>query len=300
MYLEHDCEETFSLLGEVYHVCSPENHPIICNCVSDYQACVSLIGLSKTFYPKIKIIAFQVMSNHFHFIIAGNRKVIDDFLQLLTQMLSHLNKNVTFSSKVNSLPFSFFLIDSLKYLRSAIAYVHRNSFLIDSSTTPFTYSWGTNQFYFNPIYQEYCRLLWKEPSERWKRGISHSKLFDNCSNLFVLGGYISPLSFCDIELGQRLFQNARSYFQSLCRGVEMFAEISKMIGESISMTDEELFKVVLSIIKRDYGVLSITDLSIEEKCIIAKKMKYDYNASVKQIHRILNININVLDAMFGK
>ena len=114
----------------------------------------------------------------------------------------------------------------------------------------------------------------------------------------MLDGYASPMSFCNIDAGEKLFRNATHYFREISRNVEASKRIAAEIGERLYYNDDDLFAVVLRICKEQYKLPSPGMLSSQAKIEVAKQMHFDYNAGNKQIARILKMDRAVVDSLF--
>jgi len=295
---EQACSNVFDSLGEVYHICSAENHPVIFKTEKDFKLATSLVGLAFCYYPNIHLIAFQIMGNHLHFIVYGYKEDIEKAIDLLCDLLKRQTESFpNFSCDLN---FSYHRIEDLKYLRNSIAYVHRNSFLAMPDTTPYSYRWGTNLYYFNEELCRMARTMCKHSAEKWRRNVSRRRIFDEFDNVLLLSDYVCPLSFADIDVGQTLFRDARHYCHMLFKNVEAFAEIAESLGDTIALTDDEVYKLAVSVSKDKFDQENLMNLDRNARLAVAKKLKWDYSASKKQIHRILRIEMPVLDAIFGK
>ena len=55
---------------------------------------------------------------------------------------------------------------------------------------------------------------------------------------------------------------------------------------------------VLSICSKDFKVRSVVELTVDQKLELAKKLRFGYNASNKQIVRILRLDEYVVNSMF--
>ena len=80
--------------------------------------------------------------------------------------------------------------------------------------------------------------------------------------------------------------------------METFSDIARDIGDTISYTDEEMFVAALHLIRKKYDKDNITALSKIEKIEVAKNMHFEYNASNKQISRILKLDVTAVNALF--
>ncbi len=81
-------------------------------------------------------------------------------------------------------------------------------------------------------------------------------------------------------------------------GANRYSSIAREIGDTISYTDEELFVAAIHYIHKEYDKQNIQALTKTEKIEVAKKLHFEYNASNKQIGRILKLDLVVLNALF--
>ena len=105
-------------------------------------------------------------------------------------------------------------------------------------------------------------------------------------------------SFCNIQLGESIFRDARSYFNSLTRNAEGFSQIASRLKDSIFLTDDELYSVICSHISKEYSVKSPFQLSSQQKIDTARQMHFDYNASNQQLRRMLRLDLSILEELF--
>ena len=105
-------------------------------------------------------------------------------------------------------------------------------------------------------------------------------------------------SFCDIKLGESMFRDARSYFNSLTRNAEAFSQIASRLKDSIFLTDEELYSVICSHISKEYSVKTPAQLNAQQKIDTARQMHFGYNASNQQLRRMLRLDLSILEELF--
>jgi hypothetical protein len=105
-------------------------------------------------------------------------------------------------------------------------------------------------------------------------------------------------SFCDIQLGESIFRDARSYFNSLTRNAEAFSQIASRLKDTIFLTDEELYSALCSHISKEYSIKSPAQLSVQQKIDTARQMHFGYNASNQQLRRMLQMDLSILDELF--
>ena len=255
---------------------------------------------ASSYREEVKILTFELMSNHFHFVMACEEPTLNGFFDFIYKRLRRYLAAQQRAGDVNDLSFNYFAVKDLRYLLTLIAYVNRNGYLVDPNHSPFTYPWGANMFFFNPCVKEMPMVDVSELSVDKKRQIFKSRNFEIHGDFKFLtsGGYISPSSYCYVPLAESLFRDARHYFSLISRKVESYSQIAKELGDSIYYTDEEMYAAIYSHCANRYDVKNPTLLGRNDKIEVAKLMKYDYNASNSQIMRLLKIDERILDELF--
>ncbi len=106
------------------------------------------------------------------------------------------------------------------------------------------------------------------------------------------------MEFCHIKEAETFFQNAKQYFYLISRNVEAYSEIAKTIGESLFYTDNDLYLIAVKLSCQLYQIEKLIELKTEQKIEMAKRLHYDYNASDKQLQRMLKIPQDILKSIF--
>ena len=293
---ENLCLESYLKLQRVFHGCTPENFPLIFESQDDFEVGMTVFAVCGHRHAgKLKFLTFELMTNHVHIVVAGNPDDIHDFFNEFKNILERkLNKNL------DGLNLTLHLVKDLENLRNVIAYANRNGSVVDENVCPHTYPWGANRFYFNEEAKQRYHSSGRKMTSCKIRAVTRSRQYDDLKDVYEVDGYASPLSFCAISEGEELFRNARHYFSKVSRHIESYDEIAKMIGESIYYTDDDLFQIVCTLSKKNYDCNTPAQLPYKAKIEIAKIIRSEYNASNKQIQRMLKIDQSVLTALFGK
>lgn len=296
---DREQESAFINAGPIYHVNSPENFGIMFRNDDDFKAGMLLMSLCSTQFRDVCIYAFELMNNHFHCVLGGDEKQVVFFYE---EYKTRLKKYCT--GVCNILDWSRCVchikrISSLDNFRNVIAYVHRNGAMAYHEYTPVSYPWGTNSLYFNPE----LKIAHRMSAERilWEtiRIVSHSHKFDGFKEISAFNGIASMANVCAIEEGENLFRNARQYFFKISRDVEKYKEIAEMIGESVYYSDDELFSIAARLSSERFGESRLSLLKPSDKMEMARKLRYEYNAGIKQLQRILHLDESALKAMFS-
>ena len=296
--MEQECEVLFRSLIPVYNACTSENFPLVFASDEDYKAGMSILAISAGLFPRVKILSFQLMSNHAHFVISGDAEYILEFFSFFRGRLAMWLDEKGGSREARGFDLKLFPIEDLDYLRNAVAYVNRNGSIVNDAFTPLSYPWGTSAYMFQPLTERYISACGRALGVREMRSLMHSKCADCLKSVIAVDGYASPLSFCDIRLAESLFRNARQYFYTVSKKVEAFSRISKMIGEMVCFTDNDIFIAATEIANRKYGIKKLVALPAGSRIELARCLHYDYNAGDKQIQRLLKLDLNLVRSLF--
>lgn len=290
---ERRCQAAFLSCPEVYHAyTSGKDMPIVFTTTADLAFVMNAISYAAfTLYDKVKIIAFAVMNNHFHFVIAGARDDIESFFQCLIRKVRKI------IPEAGRMKLSLKEITDLTSMRNNIAYTNRNGFVANPEHTPFSYPWSTGRYYFNDIV---ARQSYGEVSFAQKREMFKGRVMKFPDNWPVIDGYVSPEAFCPIKFGMSLFRNAHQYFSFISKSIEAYSGIAVDIDDSEFLTDPEMFTQLLKIIRERYRLNSLRDLSKAQKLDVARLLHFDYRSSNGQIRRLLGLSEYEIDSLFAR
>lgn len=287
---ENSCLASFQNEGPYWHgyTSGKETELLFAN-HSDYSTVMNIVAQASAKNPEVSIIAFEVMSNHFHFVVNSEKETFLNFWYYLRKRILRafsLNDNIKLSIKQ---------ISDLQGLRNVIAYTHRNGYVADNAHTPFSYPWGTGRFYYLdlPEGEKYGQL-----SVRTRREMLRCHDIILPENWSVANGYILPSNYCSIALGMSMFRDAHHYFSLLSKNVEAYSELATELDDAEFLTDMEIFVHITKILKDGYGTNSLKALSKPQKLDIARKLRRDFRSSNGQIRRVLGLPQYEVDNLF--
>lgn len=298
---ERQCENLFRRRGPFFHVCTPgDDSLILFETEDDFRFAMNLFALVSHLFPDVRIITFEVMDSHIHIIMEGFASRAKELFEQFRKRLYRFYHSTGRVRDLHAFQPNIIPVEDLTFLRNSIAYVNRNGFLVHPEYTPFSYPWGANRFYFNPDSNSRQEGRYGDLSYDEKRRLFRSNTIDYPEQNILVDGYISPASFCDLDLGEALFRDARHYFALVSRSVEGYQDIARLLGDQFFCTDDELFIIIRQISKDKYGSSRLDTLAPDLKIELAKTMYYDYKASVQQIHRMLRVAESDVRALFGR
>mgnify|MGYP004460144877 FL=1 len=287
---ERCCEATF-LDGEPYwHAyTSGKDTPLLFSLEEDFVFVMNVIAQAAALFPEVRIIAFEVMNNHFHFVVSADEKAVLTFWGFVRKRL------VRSFPLMKGLQITIKPIGDLGALRNNIVYTNRNGYVADSSHTPFSYPWGTGRYYFldRPRGKTLARIFVDD-----KRRMFRCRTPALPSGWEVSNGYVAPWNYCAVKLGMAMFRDAHNYFMMVSKNVEAYAELAVELDDGEFLTDTELFARLSALLRSDYGVFSIKDLVKPQKIDVARKLRYEFRSSNGQIRRVLGLSQYEIDSIF--
>lgn len=214
------CEMEYRELGSCWHIFTPEKFPVIFGTKEDFKFGMNLIAVCAKAFPDVRILTFEIMTNHLHLTVAGQDTRVKKFLEMLCDYLGVYLRRSSRPLDLSGWNRPPRLITDLNDLRNVIAYNNRNGYLVNPGATPFTYPWGANSFFFNPELRKYHESSEERMTLRQLREVFHTRALDRYNGLKVVDGYVTPVSYCAIETAERLFRDAHHYYYKVSRDVE--------------------------------------------------------------------------------
>ena len=297
--LEHECQRRFNENGSFWHIYTPgETTDIIFTNYEEFCLGMNIIPWCLERSVGARILDFTLMNNHIHIIMAGDidacLKLFKLFKEKVRRFFISIKKVVDLSNfEAHYLP-----ITDLAMLRNEIAYVNRNGYVVNSSHTPFSYIWGTSNKIYNDKYFLAKGVKFNSLSITRKRELCHSKDIDLSDKIMVVNDIIDPSSYCEITETEQYFRDAHHYFGLLTRNHEANSELSKKLCDKVFITDNEMYSAISSLCYNLHNVKQPSLMPADKKIEVAKEMHFKYNATNKQINRILKLEMNIINTLF--
>ncbi len=296
---ERICENIFRDNGPYWHLYTDgtKMQNIFC-CEEDFKAGMWCMAAAMHLCKDVQMLTFELMGNHVHLILAGLKgdciKAFDLFAARLKKAFPKRQQAIDWSQfEMDILP-----IDNLLALRNEIIYTNRNAYVANPAFTPDSYPWGGGCAYFSPWLKHLITTPLGDRSIQIQREFLHTKKITPFADLREINSIPYIPSFCNIKLGESMFRDARSYFNSLTRNAEVFSQIASRLKDSIFLTDDELYSALCSYINKEYSLKAPSELSAQQKIDTARYMHFSYNASNQQLRRMLRMDIVILDELF--
>ena len=239
----------------------------------------------------VLILCFCLMNNHFHFVLKGTYQecyaFMNEFKRICAIRMRDRNGEV---SGLRDVELHFDLLDTQEYLENAIAYVLRNPLAARIIMMPYFYEWSSILAYFRGR-TELSGVRLDTLSIRKRREILRTR-HDVVSENYLLTeqGYVNPACYIAAEEVERIFKHPSRLMMALAKKVENEFEIATGAANQIVMVDSELKTHVLELIRTEYGVNALSQLSADDRLRLCLKIRRNFGASVKQIARVLRLS----------
>ena len=120
---ERSCDVSFQSYGPYWHVyTSGKETPLIFNTREDFAFAMNVVAQAYA-CSEINIFAFEIMGNHFHFVLSSDEIQIHQFWSLMRK------KMIKSFPVIKDVKLSLKPIDDLQSLRNNIIYTNRNGYV---------------------------------------------------------------------------------------------------------------------------------------------------------------------------
>ncbi len=279
-----------------FHVCTNGN------CISwmfkdnqDFAAGVNRVGLCKL-STDTDIIDFTLMDNHVHFLLYAFKQECNVFINRYKQLLSTWIKNkYNLAHHLKDLDSKIIPVPNRNALLDLIAYIDRNPLVAGYKYLPGEYKWGSARYFFKETESvSYMSSNFRKISDFSKEEVA--KILKTKSAIpsdweMNDEGMLNPRCFVNISFVESLFQTPGKYLYFLSKKLEGQIDLTlENSSQRKFIPDQELRNIVNQLAADLYNCSNITTLNFNSRIALAKKLKYEYAATAKQISRMLNLD----------
>lgn len=280
---------------EYYHVCSEglEKRMIFRN-RREFIMGINYVALCHL-KCNVRILCFCLMGNHFHFILSGSYQECWKFGNEYKRMCGMMMKRTQESDAgMKDVELQVKEITNMSYLEYAIAYVLRNPVVAGFRIMPHQYEWSSGDMYFRSSYIASGRRADSFSIKELSRLLN--------SNIKIPGHYIidesgiiSPLNYIDYKAVEDIFKHPSRLLGLLSAKKETEFEIFMGVADNYTPDIEELKDSVRELIRAEFGVKAVSQLSMEQKVLLCGLMRRNFRASRKQIALITRLNMETIN-----
>lgn len=108
-------------------------------------------------------------------------------------------------------------------------------------------------------------------------------------------GMICPDSFLNVALIESYFKSPARYSYYLSKKLEGEVDLELQSSQKVFIPDIELRRIVKEMIRKDFNKERVKDLDVNARLSVARKLKYRYASSIKQIARMVHLEKSALE-----
>ena len=300
--VDHNCSfevERFSfnrVEGNFFHVCTDGNAlSWMFKDDTDFIGGVNRVGIC-SHLTGAKPVHYTLMDNHVHFLLMGDIPTCGEFINRYKHLTGRwISSRHKIEGHMRGLPTSIIPIRDEESLLTVMAYIDRNPIVAGYRYLPSEYPWGSARYLFKECTTNNgAEKTLGSMSLRSRRLLLGSKVELPCNWTVNHSGMINPLWFWDKEFAESLFRTPSRYMYFLSKKLEGEIDLAISGGNGTFIPDKDLRPVITSIAGEMFGKLDIRTLNISSRMQLARKLRYEYGASYKQISRMLHLNPDVL------
>lgn len=280
------------IYGNCYHICTNgHDTPILLKDEEDFITACNFIAIV-AWKLKVDILAYIVMSNHLHTLIASqDRSEAKKFIRLLKQEIStYLKNKYGMRHCFEGVSDSISLVDSEKYLQNCIAYILRNAICAKICKKLEAYPWSSYSSYFNKHSGSKLRTV-ASLGIRERRRLLKSRLdLRNAPFTIDENGRICNQSFVRFDIVEKAFHNSGKMFLSFlgrCNDAQMEYEFA--VKPQIRIDDYNLVATAEKLVGAWFNGKALSELTTSEKCRIVKNLFFNNKTTIPQLSRILGL-----------
>lgn len=258
---------------------------------------LNLMAIVKT-ASDCKLLAYSIMTNHFHFILSGQKGEVLSFFERYKLLLDNYFSRHGKPGIMRSVKAGITAINDLRQLRTEIAYVIRNAFVARPEVNVFADPWSSGFLYFNPLLVKDGVSASSLKGRSLREFTCSRTITELDARIYVKDGVAQPWSFVDYEYAMSFYDNARQFVFSVLRSVEAQVETSLKYGDDPAVCDEELLPLVMDLSRKTFQEAGVFQLNARQKKELVVLVKNKYHSSNKQLARVIKIPLSEVDAMF--
>ncbi len=292
-----------------FHICTDGNVlPWMFKDDTDFINGINRIGIC-SYLTQVRVLSYTLMDNHVHFLLCGPMPSCKDFITRYKHLTGkYIYTRYSIEGHLRGLTTRIIPIEDEDNLLSVIAYIDRNPIMAGYRKLPSEYPWGSAQFVFKENNLQgradettcngECICNSRVPLGAISANEKYSKLGTrvNLPDDWVMDhrGMLMPASFFDTGIIESLFKSPAKYLYHLSKKLEGEIDAAIWKGNKSFIPDKDLRPAVAELAARMFGEADVRNLNIASRLVIARKLRYEYASTHKQIARMLHLDTELL------
>ena len=297
-------EREYFNIGEnrFFHICTNGNAlPWMFKDNTDFINGINRIAICQHL-TKANVISYVLMDNHVHFLLQGTMPQCKDFINKYKHLTGkYIYSRYSIAGYLRGLESRIIPIEDEENLLAVLAYIDRNPTVAGYRYLPSEYPWGTARYLFKEsVFKESAAEIpyGTKPaaglSLRTRQSILNTRIEVPDEWLIDSNGMIHPCTFWDPSIAESIFKTPGRYLYFLSKKLEGDIDASISKWNSTFIPDKDLRAVVEQLAQSSCGNKDIRTLTISSRMSIARKLRYEYASTTKQIARLLHLDPDIL------
>ena len=277
-----------------YHVCTDGSVlPWMFQDDADFIAGINRIAIC-FLLTGIRVVSFVLMDNHVHFVLYGTVVQCKDFINMYKRLTGRwILIRYGIRDYLRLLPVDILRIGDEERLLNTLAYLDRNPLVAGYKYLPGEYPWGAARYVFKD--DQFAGRAVSEFGKRELRDLLKTRVELPGDWVIDDNGMISPMSFMDFRTLESYFKTPMRYTYFLSRKVEGTVEQELEHSQKTFVPDKELRPIVAKMARDLYGVEGVRELDVNARLRLARKLRYEFASTLKQISRMVYLDKSVLE-----
>ena len=262
----------------------------------DFKRGMNLVAVLACLFP-VEVLAFTLMSNHVHFVLAGSREQVELFIKEYKRRYAQYvrrkygTKEFLRGTGVDIRPLS----GTGEAQEWGIAYVQMNCVAANICLSPVNYRWGTGNTYFKQGPIRGRRL--DSFSGRARKRLLHSEE-EMPSNLIVgEEGYILPESYVQVERVETLFRTPGRMNFFLQNSSKAKRRRDSQEDNLPSFRDQVVLSAIPDLCHSLFQKRTLEDLNEDEQAELLRQLRYRFSSNPYQLARVSGLSYEVVTSL---
>ena len=263
----------------------------------DFKVGMNLVAILACSFP-VEILAFILMSNHVHFVLAGSYEQVERFInEFKRRYAQHVRKKYGMKEFLRRNGVDIRPLDGMEESQEwGIAYVQMNCVAANICLSPTNYPWGTGNVFFKVGRTQGRRLDSFSCRARMRLLHSEQKLPPN----LIVGeeGFILPDSYVNVKRVEALFRTPKrmNYFlQNSSKAKRRLAA-----SESPSFSDQLVLSAIRDLCHSLFRKNSLETMGWKERAELIKQLRYRFSSDPQQLARVTGLSYETVSVMLDE
>ena len=262
----------------------------------DFKRGMNLVAVLACLFP-VEVLAFTLMSNHVHFVLAGSREQVELFIkEYKRRYAQYVRRKYGTKEFLRGTGVDIRPLGGMGEAQEwGIAYVQMNCVAAKICLSPVNYRWGTGNTFFKqgPIRGRRLDTF----SGRARKLLLHSE--DEMPSNLIVGeeGYILPESYVQVERVETLFRTPGRMNFFLQNSSKAKRRRDSQEDNLPSFRDQVVLSAIPDLCHSLFQKRTLEDLNEDEQAELLRQLRYRFSSNPHQLARVSGLSYEVVTSL---